>query len=198
MTPEEIINDYNNAAQILNEYAAAEAAKIGNSQRSLGTLAERVATPSGQTSGLANYTYNRTMRPVVDSLTANLITTGKAKALENNLAAALRAAKNNYESSKNNYTANAGGNKSTDPTTDTYKRGGVVSSSDVTKKEGTGKDQQDGNQTSFWDNLGNSMGTIYGDIGTTMLTGPLGLLFKKALDYGWIDLGQNKTQGGGW
>lgn len=103
-TPEEIIQAYDNAANILNEYTAQEAAKIGNSQRGLGTLAERVASPSGQTSGLANYTYNRTLRPTVDSLAASLTTTGKAQALENKLNAELRAAKNRYEDAKNAYT----------------------------------------------------------------------------------------------
>lgn len=104
MTPEEIIADYDSAVQVLNDYTAQEAAKIGNSQRSLGLMADRVASPSGQTSGLANYTYDRTMRPTVNTLAASLTTTGKAQALENLLNAKLREAKNNYEDAKNAYT----------------------------------------------------------------------------------------------
>lgn len=104
MSPEEIMDAYNVVIEDLQTNTANRAAAIGNSQRSLGTLAERVASPSGQTSGLANYTYDRTMRPVIDSLSASLTTTGKAQALENLLSTKLREAKNNYENSRNNYT----------------------------------------------------------------------------------------------
>lgn len=104
MSPEEIMDAYNVVIEDLQTNTANRAAAIGNSQRSLGTLAERVASPSGQTSGLANYTYDRTMRPVIDTLSASLTTSGKAQALENLLSSKLREAKNNYENSKNNYT----------------------------------------------------------------------------------------------
>lgn len=101
MSPDEIMQAFNVIASSTNDYVEQEAAKIGNSQRSLGTLAERVASPSGQTAGLANYTYDRTLRPVVDTLTAELVTKGKAQALQNTLDTALRNAKNNYERSRN-------------------------------------------------------------------------------------------------
>lgn len=101
MTPQEIIDAYNVVAASTNDYVEQEAAKIGNSQRSLGTLAERVASPSGQTAGLANYTYDRTLRPVVDTLTAELVTKGKALGLQNMLDTNLRNAKNNYERARN-------------------------------------------------------------------------------------------------
>lgn len=101
MTPDELMQAYNVIAQSTNDYVEQEAAKIGNSQRSLGTLAERVASPSGQTSGLANYTYDRTLRPVVDTLTTELVTKGKAQALQNILDNKLRDAKNNYERARN-------------------------------------------------------------------------------------------------
>ena len=104
MSPEEIIEAYNVLVQEGNDYAAQEAAKVGNSQRSIGGLAEKVASPSGQTSGLANYTYNRTMRPVVDSLAASLTTTGKSQAMDRYLKDELMKAKNAYEDAKNNYT----------------------------------------------------------------------------------------------
>lgn len=114
MTPQEIIDAYTVVAGDVSNQAAQDAAKIGNSQRSLGTLAERVASPSGQTSGLANYTYNRTLRPVVDTTTAALITQGKAKALETELTNRLLAAKRNYSNAQNNYTV-ASTKKATDP-----------------------------------------------------------------------------------
>lgn len=109
MSPDEIIEAYNVLAQNAQDYTAQEAARIGNAQRSLGTLAERVASPSGQTSGLANYTYDRTMRPVVDSTSKALITQGLATGLQTNLSNALRAAKNRYENARNRATASSGG-----------------------------------------------------------------------------------------
>lgn len=110
MNPDQIIEAYKVVAQDVQNRAAEQAARVGNAQRSLGTLAERVASPSGQTYGLANYTYNRAMRPTVDSTAASLTTTGYANALENNLKTSLRNAKNLYEDAKNRYTiASAGG-----------------------------------------------------------------------------------------
>lgn len=111
MTPEEIIEAYDVLAGDISQTGANEAAKIGNSQRSLGTLAERVASPSGQTSGLANYTYNRMLRPAVDTLTTSLVTTGKGQAMNKYLSDELMKAKNAYEDAKNQYTiaASSGG-----------------------------------------------------------------------------------------
>ena len=108
MTPDEIIEAYNVLAQDTQDYTAQEAARIGNAQRSLGTLAERVASPSGQTSSLANYTYDRTMRPVVDSTSRALITQGLAQGLQTNLSDALRAAKNRYEDARNRAASSGG------------------------------------------------------------------------------------------
>lgn len=109
MTPDEIIEAYNVLAQNVQDNTAQEAARIGNAQRSLGTLAERVASPSGQTSGLANYTYDRTMRPTVDSTSKALVTQGLATGLQTNLSDALRAAKNRYEDARNRAVASSGG-----------------------------------------------------------------------------------------
>lgn len=118
MSPDEILSAYNVLTQEVKDYAASEAAKIGNSQRSLGVLAERVASPSRQTSGLANYTYNRTMRPALDASVAQLTTQGKYEALQKDLADKLRAAKNNYEDAQNRYTTAA-----TAPKTGVYSEG---------------------------------------------------------------------------
>lgn len=104
MTPEEIIEAYNVLSGNVKDYVAQEAQAIGNSQRSIGGFAERVANPSGQTSGLANYTYNRTLRPTVDTLAASLETQGRSQAMDRYLKDELMKAKNAYEDAKNNYT----------------------------------------------------------------------------------------------
>lgn len=104
MSPEEIAQAYEVLAQEVKDKNAVEAARIGNAQRSLGALAAEVASPSGQTSGLANYTYNRMLRPTVDTLATSLVTSGKASALEAELKNRLRAAKNAYEDARNAYT----------------------------------------------------------------------------------------------
>ena len=118
MTPDEINEAYKVLAQNVNDNAAQEAARVGNAQRSLGTLAERVASPANQTYGLANYTYDRTMRPVVDSTARALATQGLASSLEQSLTDALRAAKNRYEDARNSsYAKSAGGNNNTTGTT---------------------------------------------------------------------------------
>lgn len=106
-TPDEIMENYAEAVDVLNNYNAQEAAKIGNSQRSIGGLAEVVASPSGQTNGLANYTYNRLIRPSIDSLASALSVAGKSRGLETLLNNDLRAAKNRYEDAKNAYTTAA-------------------------------------------------------------------------------------------
>lgn len=104
MEIDEIQRAYDVLAQNVRDQAATEAAAIGNAQRSLGPLAAAVASPTGQTSGLANYTYNRLFRPAVDSTAAALTTKGKAAALEKYLTDSLRNAKNAYENAKNRYT----------------------------------------------------------------------------------------------
>ena len=103
MEIDEIQNAYDVLAQNVRDQAATEAAAIGNAQRSLGPLAAAVASPTGQTSGLANYTYNRLFRPAVDSTAAALTTKGKAAALEKYLTDSLRNAKNAYEYAKSRY-----------------------------------------------------------------------------------------------
>lgn len=117
MTPDEIIEAYNVLAQNVQDNTAQEAARIGNAQRSLGTLAARVASPSGQTSGLANYTYDRTLRPVVDSTSKALITQGLATGLQTNLSNALRAAKSRYDNARASAVAGSGGSGGSNGTT---------------------------------------------------------------------------------
>lgn len=107
MTPEEIIEAYDVLANEVSNDMAQRAQVVGNSQRSIGGLAEVVANPSGQTSGVANYTYNRLLRPTVDTLTTSLITGGRSQAMDRYLKNELMAAKNAYEDAKNNYTVAA-------------------------------------------------------------------------------------------
>lgn len=138
MTPEEIMQAYDVLVQEGNTYAAQEAAKVGNSQRSIGGLAEVVANPSRQTSGLANYTYDRTMRPVVDSLAANLTVQGKTQAMNRYLKDELMKAKSAYEDAKNNYTlASSNPSSGNNNNDDGVNRGGVTSFDGREKKDPT-------------------------------------------------------------
>ena len=107
MSPSEIASAYEVVAADLQNRTAEQAARIGNAQRSLGTLAERVASPSGQTSGLANYTYERTLRPTIDVLSTSLVTQGKANALSDFLRNELSKAKQNYQNAAATATSNA-------------------------------------------------------------------------------------------
>lgn len=137
MSPEEIMQAYDVLVNEGNQYAAQEAAKIGNSQRSIGGLAEAVANPSGQTFGLANYTYNRAMRPTVDSLAANLTTQGKTQAMNRYLKDELMKAKSAYEDAKNNYTLVSSSPSSGGGGDDGVNRGGVTSFNGRQKDDGS-------------------------------------------------------------
>lgn len=124
MSPDEITQVYNTLAQEVQDYGAQQAAAIGNAQRSLGPLAARVASPSGQTNGLANYTYNRVMRPTIEPTVASLVVEGQGQSLNKTLNDALRAAKKAYEDAKNaNQLANT--KAATTPTTTNGGNGNV-------------------------------------------------------------------------
>ena len=127
MTPEEIIEAYDVLANDVRDYTAQQAQAIGNSQRSIGGLAEVVANPSGQTSGLANYTYNRLLRPTVNTLSTALETQGRSQGMDRYLKDELMKAKAAYEDAKNSYTVAAttpkttsGGGGSKEVTDDGY------------------------------------------------------------------------------
>lgn len=183
MTPEEIMQAYDVLVQEGNQYAAQEAAKVGNSQRSIGGLAEVVANPSGQTSGLANYTYNRLLRPTVDTLAASLTTTGKTQAMDRYLKDELMKAKNAYEDAKNNYTVasttpkapNAGGNGGYREQTDNEfdNTGDATAAEEAAKKEAKKKeirqnvsDMQTGaKRYYYYDAYGNRINfTVYNNV----------------------------------
>ena len=197
MSPEEIMDAYNVVIEDLQTNTANKAAAIGNSQRSLGTLAERVASPSGQTSGLANYAYDRTLRPTIDSLSASLTTSGKAQALENLLAAKLRDAKNNYENSRNNYTV-----ASTSPTTSSKDKvidneivsGGSVATQNAVPAKGTIIGTATGSFKDTFEFIvadGNGGFTRHESYGPTREEA----LAKYYRDYGYGDAEARKSQG---
>lgn len=104
MNPDEIREAYQVLTDQVKDNMATNAATIGNSQRSVGNLASKVASPTGQTSGLANYTYNRLLRPTLNTSTAALTVNGKSQALSKYLGDQLRAAKERYEDAQNKYT----------------------------------------------------------------------------------------------
>lgn len=119
MTPEEIQAVYDTLTPQIEEQAANDAAMIGNSQRSLGPMAAAVASPDNQTYGLANYTYNRLMRPAVDSLRDGFIVQGKAQMLNRALTLSLQEAQRNYQNAQNAPVGGgAGGNSNYSEVTD--------------------------------------------------------------------------------
>lgn len=130
MNPDEIREAYQVLTDQVKDNMATNAATIGNSQRSLGNLASKVASPTGQTSGLANYTYNRLLRPTLDTSTAALTVNGKSQALSKYLGDQLRAAKERYEDAQNKYTV-----ASTTPST--------VTGANYTEKSGADHESND-------------------------------------------------------
>lgn len=135
MSPQEIIDAYNVLSQDVQNNAAQEAARVGNAQRSIGGLAAKVASPSGQTSGLANYTYNRTMRPAVEQASTALVTQGKAQAMQRYLTDELLKAKAAYEDAKNKYQV-----ASTTPSSNNNGSGGGSGITEDSSKQFTGRE----------------------------------------------------------
>lgn len=109
MTPQEIFDTYNVLAGQVQQYADANAMRAAQAQASYGPLAERVMGGS-RTAGLGNYTYNRAIRPNLNSLTASLRAQGVSAALNRQLSEALNQAKNNYNSSYHRYSTRGGNN----------------------------------------------------------------------------------------
>lgn len=76
------------------DYMNAQAEQIGMAQQSMGPLAAN--TMGTTTSGLGNYTYNRLMRPQVDTMRDEIRVQGYANQLNRLLSDALNNARNNY------------------------------------------------------------------------------------------------------
>lgn len=90
---------YENLAPQAGGYANALSEQIGQAQRSMGPLAGQ-AMGQSQTAGLGNYTYNRLMRPQVDTMRDDILVKGYAEQLNQLLSDALNNAKSNYNKSR--------------------------------------------------------------------------------------------------
>ena len=95
MTPDQITETYEVLAPMATDYANANLERAGQAQASYGPLAQ-AAMGGSQTAGIGNYTYNRLVRPAVDTLRDQLIVEGYSAALNKQLSDSLNAAKNNY------------------------------------------------------------------------------------------------------
>ena len=89
-------------------YANAITEQIGQAQRSMGPYSA-AAMGDSKTAGIGNYTYNRLLRPTVDSLRDEILVEGYKDALNALLTDALRSAKSNYEKSGGTTTTNNSG-----------------------------------------------------------------------------------------
>lgn len=112
MSPEEIIQTFEVLAPEVEARAANDAAIIGNAQRSLGPLAAAVASPDNQTHGLANYTYNRTLRPRVDQMRDAMIVQGLNMGLNRELQNRMTAAQLAQQRAQQRYGSSGGGGAS--------------------------------------------------------------------------------------
>jgi len=109
-TPQDIVDTYAVLAPMATDYANANLERAGQAQASYGPLAQ-AAMGGSQTAGIGNYTYNRLVRPAVDTMRDQLIVEGYSAALNKQLSDSLNAAKRNYNR------ATRKSNPSTDPYT---------------------------------------------------------------------------------
>lgn len=105
-------NEIRNMYEVLSTepaaYANSLAQRAGAAQASLGTLADAVRGAS-QTAGLGNYTYNRTIRPTVDTLRSSMVAQGMNQWANKLLSDAMEGAKKNYSNAYNAYAKGSGG-----------------------------------------------------------------------------------------
>lgn len=146
MNQEDITQIYETLAPMAGDYTNAQAEQIGMAQQSMGPLAAN--TMGTTTSGLGNYTYNRLMRPQIDTMRDEIRVQGYANQLNRLLSDALNNARNRYNRSGGN---GGGGTKTpsgvnedptkkyTDedtPANDTSKKTDTVSTVPSTANEG--------------------------------------------------------------
>lgn len=86
---------YEVLAPMAGDYANAQAERIGMAQQSMGPLA--AATMGTTTSGLGNYTYNRLMRPQVETMRDAILVQGYTNQLNKLLSDTLNQARKNYQ-----------------------------------------------------------------------------------------------------
>ena len=104
MSPDEITATYEVLAPMSTDYANANLERAGQAQASYGPLAQAVMGDS-QTAGIGNYTYNRLVRPAVDTMRDQLIVEGYSNALNKQLSDSLNAARNNYNRAARRYSS---------------------------------------------------------------------------------------------
>lgn len=109
MNQEEVTKIYETLAPMAGDYMNAQAEQIGQAQSSMGPMAANVMGQS-QTSGLGNYTYNRLMRPQVDTMRDTIMAQGYANQLNRLLSDALTKARNNYNKVSSGSPSNNGTN----------------------------------------------------------------------------------------
>lgn len=108
MEQDEITKIYETLAPMAGDYANAQAEQIGMAQQSMGPLAANTMGQS-RTHGLGNYTYNRLMRPQVETMRDQLLVQGYANQLNRLLSDALSNAKRNYDRSGSGGSGGSGG-----------------------------------------------------------------------------------------
>lgn len=113
MTPDQITETYEVLAPMATDYANANLERAGQAQASYGPLAQ-AAMGNSRTAGIGNYTYNRLVRPAVDTMRDQLVVEGYSAALNKQLSDALNKAKENYNRAARRH-SNGGGGGNTDP-----------------------------------------------------------------------------------
>ena len=169
MTPDEITETYEVLAPMATDYANANLERAGQAQASYGPLAQ-AAMGDSQTAGIGNYTYNRLVRPAVDTMRDQLIVEGYSAALNKQLSDALNEAKENYNRAARRH-SNGGGGGNTDPA-DTKKWDGEID-----------RDESE------WLNIGDSYSIIDSDGNTKTFKRP-----EIMNDYQWYQWGEKQRK----
>lgn len=132
MSPDQITETYEVLAPMATDYANANLERAGQAQASYGPLAQ-AAMGGSQTAGIGNYTYNRLVRPAVDTLRDQLIVEGYSASLNKQLSDSLNKARENYNRATRRRNNGGGGGGNTTPK-DTNKWDGEI------EKEETSQD----------------------------------------------------------
>lgn len=107
-TPQDIVDIYNVLAPMSTDYANANIERAGQAQSSYGPLAQ-AAMGDSQTAGIGNYTYNRLVRPSVDTMRDQLIVSGLSTALNKQISDSLDKARENYNRAARRHSLSGGG-----------------------------------------------------------------------------------------
>jgi hypothetical protein len=127
---DDIVETYNVLANVPTDYANALMERQGQAQASYGPLAEQaMGTSRTPEQGIGNYTYNRSIRPTVDTLRDEMIVRGLSEALNKQLNDSLKKAKSNY--------AKSGGGGNTNNTKTDADSTTITGSEDISEGGGT-------------------------------------------------------------